>query len=598
MRIEYCNTLVVGAGAAGLNAADELAGRGVDVLLAADSLSGGTSRNAGSDKQTYYKLSLAGDVPDSVSALARDFFAGGGMHGDHARALAARSAAGFLKLAQLGVPFPHNRFGEYVGYQTDHDRSLRATSAGPLTSRFMAEALERSARARGARFADGMRLLSLLTDGEGRLHGALFLRHGDFCAVSARHVVLCTGGAASIFRDTVYPAAQRGALGLALRAGAAGNNLCYWQYGLASLAPRWNVSGSYQQALPAYTDGREEVLSAFLPEEGERLDMVFLKGYQWPFDSRKAGASGRVDLAVAACQAEGKHVYLDFTREGGNPDRLGREGREYLARSGALAGKTPYERLQAMNPEAAAFYRDRGVDLSKEPLEIGLCAQHMNGGLRVDEWWRTTVPGLYAAGETAGVFGPYRPGGSALNETQCGSWRAAVHIASHGGGEAPEGEELFLGAVRQQLEREVRLFSLRGEDRAPLMERLRAGMSACAGILRSKSGMRGHLREVEALLGQGGEALAGTDPEQTADLIDLLHAQRAALSAMLCQADYAGGAGHLTDSQPPEGAAPCADFAFETEGARTCAVPLRPLPEGGGWFERVWKDYREGKVFE
>ena len=131
MRIESCGTLVIGAGAAGLNAADELKKAGADVLLAADDLGGGASLNSGSDKQTYYKLSLAGDAPDSVGSLARSFFSGGSIHGDHAYAMAALSARCFLKLANLGVPFPHNRWGEYVGYQTDHDATQRATSAGP-----------------------------------------------------------------------------------------------------------------------------------------------------------------------------------------------------------------------------------------------------------------------------------------------------------------------------------------------------------------------------------------------------------------------------------------------------------------------------------
>ena len=598
MRIDYCNTLVIGAGAAGLNAADELAARGVNVLLAADRLCGGTSRNAGSDKQTYYKLSLAGDAPDSVGAMARSFFAGGGMHGDHAWVMAAHSAPGFLKLAQLGVPFPHNRWGEYVGYRTDHDETQRATSAGPLTSRMMAEALEKSCRARGVALREGMLLMSILRDGEGRARGALFLQEGEMVAVSARNIVLATGGAAMIYENTVYPDAQRGALGAALRAGAAANNLCYWQYGLASLKVKWNVSGSYQQVLPAYTDGREEALSPFFGSEEELLRMVFLKGYQWPFDARKLEGSSRVDLAVAALLAQGKRVYMDFTRDRfADPvGKLDSEGREYLARSGATQD-TPYRRLEAMNPAAAAFYRDRGIDLSREVLEVSLCAQHMNGGLRIDEWWRTTVPGLYAVGETAGAFGIYRPGGSALNETQAGSRRAAAHIAAHTGGEEPEREELFLAHVRQDMEEALSCFRRKGEDRSAFIQELRRQMSACAGAVRDVAAMKGLLDRVNGLLGQ---PVAGRDAEQTALLLDTLEVQRAALSAMICQSEYAGSAGHaFTPSLRRRADAPnAAEFAFETWRGTTRAVPVRPLPEGGGWFEAVWREYREGNVFE
>ena len=161
MRTLHCNTLVLGAGAAGLNAADELKRLGVDVLLLCDDFQAGTSRNAGSDKQTYYKLGLSGAGGESVQAMAESFFAGGGMHGDHAYAMAALSARSFMKLALLGVPFPHNEWGEYVGYQTDHDATQRATSAGPLTSRMMAEALYESVKARGVRLFTELKTSSI-----------------------------------------------------------------------------------------------------------------------------------------------------------------------------------------------------------------------------------------------------------------------------------------------------------------------------------------------------------------------------------------------------------------------------------------------------
>ena len=138
-------TVIVGSGAAGFNAADSLYRRGnTDVVLLSEDLSFGTSRNTGSDKQTYYKLSLCGSEPDSIRAMAEDLFKGGAVDGDLALIEAALSARSFLKLFDLGVPFPVNRYGEFVGYKTDHDPKRRATSAGPYTSRFMTEFLESS----------------------------------------------------------------------------------------------------------------------------------------------------------------------------------------------------------------------------------------------------------------------------------------------------------------------------------------------------------------------------------------------------------------------------------------------------------------------
>ena len=65
-----------------------------------------------------------------------------------------------------------------------------------------------------------------------------------------------------MYGDSVYPSSQFGASGLAFEAGVKGKNLTEWQYGLASLKPRWNVSGSYMQALPRVVstdkDGKDE----------------------------------------------------------------------------------------------------------------------------------------------------------------------------------------------------------------------------------------------------------------------------------------------------------------------------------------------------
>ena len=127
--------LVVGTGAAGYNAACELKRQGKNVAIVTEGVLTGTSRNTGSDKQTYYKLTLCGGKEDSVSKMAENLFAGGSTDGDNALCEAALSVRCFMHLCQLGVPFPVNRYGEYVGYKTDHDPYERATSAGPLTSK-------------------------------------------------------------------------------------------------------------------------------------------------------------------------------------------------------------------------------------------------------------------------------------------------------------------------------------------------------------------------------------------------------------------------------------------------------------------------------
>ncbi|MBQ1503745.1 MAG: FAD-binding protein, partial [Clostridia bacterium] len=76
------SALVAGSGCAGLAAAVRLAEAGVRTALLTEGLTLGTSRNTGSDKQTYYKMSLSGSEPDSPRAMADDLFAGGAVDGD------------------------------------------------------------------------------------------------------------------------------------------------------------------------------------------------------------------------------------------------------------------------------------------------------------------------------------------------------------------------------------------------------------------------------------------------------------------------------------------------------------------------------------
>ena len=164
MKIIEIPALVVGTGAAGYQAASQLKKGGKQVAIVTEGINMGTSRNTGSDKQTYYKLGLGGDSTDSVRLLAEDLFAGGAVDGDNALCEAALSARCFLHLCELGVPFPTNRYGEFVGYKTDHDPHARATSAGPLTSKFVTQALENQAKNLNIPIYDNIYAVQILKD--------------------------------------------------------------------------------------------------------------------------------------------------------------------------------------------------------------------------------------------------------------------------------------------------------------------------------------------------------------------------------------------------------------------------------------------------
>lgn len=639
VRVLRCNTAVVGTGASGYNAADRLWQLGNrDILIVTENRTGGTSRNTGSDKQTYYKLTLSGGDPDSVREMAETLFSGQCVDGDIALCEAALSAQSFLRLAELGVPFPRNRYGEYIGYKTDHDPRRRATSVGPYTSREMTEKLEASVMAKGIPMLDHTQAVKLLSDGR-KIYGLLCFdaRQPDgeqFLLIHCKNVIYATGGPAGMYADSVYPLGHYGATGLALEAGAIGKNLTEWQYGLASVRPRWNVSGTYMQVLPRVystapdgSDAREFLLT-FFDRPADMLSMLFLKGYQWPFDVRKAAeGSSLIDILVYLESCKGRRVFLDY-RE--NPvwgefhfEDLVPEAYAYLRRAGACFG-TPLQRLRHMNQPAVDFYRDKGVNLETEPLEIALCAQHNNGGLGIDCWWQTNVEGLFAVGEAAASHGVYRPGGTALNAGQVGSTRAAQYICTRRLG-SPEESETAKALSRQAVEEMAALASraLSGSgntDVRELWEEASRQMSICASAIRSRSQIHACRLQVEQWL-ENYPAAVHADPlrlGQVFRLRDMLLSQRAYLGAMENYLEAGGqsrGSALYTDpaGRKPHPSLPDA-FRFRLDDGRMGSLVqevlsasdslrfrwrnVRPIPEDDDFFENVWRGYRENGNIE
>ncbi|MBQ9859086.1 MAG: FAD-binding protein [Clostridia bacterium] len=633
MKTYTYDCVVIGTGAAGYNAACRLQELGRSVAIVTEAVGCGTSRNTGSDKQTYYKLGLGGAITDSVRQMAQDLFAPGSVDGDNALCEAALSARCFFALCEMGVPFPMNRYGEYVGYKTDHDPYARAASAGPLTSKFMTEVLQRRAKALDVPVHSGYLAVEVLKEG-GRVCGLLCVekKSGDFVAFRCGAVVMCTGGPAGIYADSVYPECHTGSTGLALLAGAKAQNLTEWQYGLASIAPRWNVSGTYMQVLPRFVsvdaEGKEhEFLADYFADPYEALSMVFLKGYQWPFDSKKVlTGSSVIDLLVyRECVLKNRRVYLDFTK---NPfgfadiayGRLSEEARVYLEKAEACFG-TPIERLAKMNQPAIELYKGKGLDITKDYLEIALCAQHNNGGVAVDLWWQTSVEGLFAAGECAGTHGISRPGGSALNAGQVGSLRAAQYIARQGNSPVDEASfaAVLTAAVTAQQETLAKVYK-KEDNIDSLIAAAGRRMSNGAAAIRDPAAMTAALAETRSLLATLADTAGVGEPSglyRYYKLRDILVTQSAVLTAML---DYAAVVGDTRgsalyfdkDGSLRQGLEEMFRFTEEdgsTKGRiqETCRDgdgfvcswrPVRPIPEGEIFFENVWRGYREnGNVY-
>ncbi len=646
------NTLVIGSGAAGFNAADRVYALGQqDVALITNGIGRGTSRNTGSDKQTYYKLNMAGAEGDSVQDMAQMLFKGGAMDGDIALAEAASSARCFFRLVELGVPFPHNRYGEYVGYQTDHDTRTRATSVGPLTSRVMTERLEAEVRRKQIPIFDFYQVIAVLTH-DGQAVGILALntrgltdpdkRYALFCATN---IIYATGGPAGIYDASVYPASQAGATGAALEAGVFGKNVTESQYGLASTAFRWNVSGTYQQVLPRYistaADGSDEreFLREYFDTPGQLLSAVFLKGYQWPFDPRKVAGHGSslIDLLVYQEQVvKGRRVFLDYTQNmewgrkaDGSLDftQLSEEAYRYLEASHALCG-TPVERLRIMNEPAVQLYAAHRIDITRDHLEIAVCAQHNNGGLEGNCWWESNIRHFFPIGEVNGSHGIYRPGGTALNSGQVGGLRAAQYSTAMYK-EAPPAPDQVVRQCEQQLAGKIALGNawlqkLAAKETVTAMRcAARKRMSAYGAHVRHAAYIQQAVQEIRQEIQHMDTLIVLSSPYQLPAAFqhyDMLITQYTYLSAML---DYIEKGGDSRGSYlvyradgdiPAEGMDERFTFRLDrglydrqiqriqyqrdNVACRTMWRPVRPIPTENNWFETVWNQYRSGQIIQ
>lgn len=638
--------IIIGSGAAGFQAALRLYQNGErDLAIITENIKSGTSRNTGSDKQTYYKLTLSGNDADSVRNMAEDLFAGQCVDGDQALCEAALSARCFFALTELGVPFPCTEHGEFMGYKTDHDRGRRATSAGPYTSKLMTEALERSVKEKQILILDQMQAIQILTY-MNQVKGILCLDkniHSEpaYKIIWCKNVILATGGPAGMYHDSVYPVSQTGSTGMAFEAGASGKNLTEWQFGMASLNPRWNVSGTYMQVLPSFIstdqDGNDEkeFLLDYFNELPDLLSMVFLKGYQWPFDVNKIfGGSSVIDLLVyQETVLKKRRVFLDYRVNPGNLEKdrdlpyasMIPEAKEYLSQAGAFFG-TPIERLKHMNEPAILFYQDHHVDLFKERLEIAVCAQHNNGGLSTNHLWETNLSGLYAIGEVCASHGVTRPGGTALNAGQVGAVRAAEGIflkkRTHMKEASPSTESGIKERLRIQALDRIRL-SEHAEGNCPLSElwiNASKRMSAAAGMIRNQVQMETALKETEDDICQFMQKAKSPSVSQLSlfyKLYDMLLSQKMYLFAMLDYAKAGGGSrgsALYTDSTGELPGFPgCQTFGelyrcrldqkmhgqevqevTLKEGTPSASRrPVRPLPDVDYFFENQWRIYRE-----
>ena len=661
------NTLVVGAGAAGMNCAVHLyefmTQKGIKdaqkrIAVVTGGIKLGASRMSGSDKQTYYKQGTSPEIPDCAEEFAKTLLAGGCCHGDLALAEGISSLREFSHLVQAGVPFPTDAMGTFIGYKTDHDPAERATSAGPKTSKFMSECLQKQVEAYGIEIFDKQEVAHLPTVGKGRakrIAGLVTIQKSKvtdsdwgLSVFLAENLVLAAGGPGALYKTSVYPQGQIGIHGLAFQAGLAAENITESQFGLASIQFRWNVSGTYMQALPrlystdANGQDEREFLTDVFPTMSKMATDIFLKGYQWPFDPQRIEnlQSSLIDVLVFNETQKGRRVFMDFRRNPiGNASMkkfdikdLEPEAYDYLDKAGAFQA-TPIKRLAHMNPLAIDIYKENGIDLYKEPLEIAVCAQHNNGGFAINKWWESNIPHTFVIGEMAGSHGVKRPGGSALNAGQAGGLRAAEYIANVYGANVAQ----YAGhqkEIDEQLAGLIGKFDAWKESTGltakQAIEEIQYRMTTSGGHIRAAEDAREAMENAKALyqkIQSEGIKLKGRKSIVAATQAEhLALASVGILKAIVELLDQGSGSrgSHLVltdngteihpDITDPATGAPLRfkpenielrqsilriQFDARVQDLFKCTtVTPRPMPTARKAFEPAWQDYRKGKIYQ
>jgi L-aspartate oxidase len=383
--------LVIGSGIAGLRAAISLAGTG-DVLV--------LTKAERSESNTGYAqggIAAAVGADDSPELHARDTMAAGdGLCDERAVRILVEDGPRYVgELIEWGAAFDREPGGRVALGREGAHSVRRVLHARDATGREISRVLWQRVSTLGRiQVIDAARVTDLVVEA-GTCVGAGFVdASGSYRVARARATLLATGGAGQVFRETTNPPIATGdGVAIGFRAGARVADLEFVQFHPTALS----VPGT-----PPF------LLSEALRGEGARL----VNGEGEPFMPRyePAGDLASRDRVSRAMVRESKRT--------GAPVYLS------LAHLDA-------EYVRARFPSIAEACRQAGLDLAKDRIPVSPAAHYVMGGVETDVDGRTSLPGLYAAGEVActGVHGANRLASNSLLEGLVFGARAAGAMA-------------------------------------------------------------------------------------------------------------------------------------------------------------------------
>lgn len=372
------DVLVIGAGAAGLYTAlclpehlqVGLINKNMLPVSASDWAQGG--------------IAAAIAPEDSVALHVQDTLAAGAglCDLDAVKFLVEEASACIDSLVKMGVAFDRTGPDLALTLEAAHSRR-RVLHAADTTGKAVISTLTAKVLSRkNIQLVSPAFALSLWLDETGRCQGISSICGSQVKWLRAKAVVLATGGGGQVFAQTTNPSVSTGdGVAIAWRAGALLRDLEFVQFHPTALstagAPRFLISEAVR---------------------GEGAHLVDSKGYRFAFDSHPSGELAPRDVVSRAIfrhlQKTGEpHVWLDLR-------------------------PIAVDRLRYRFPNIIQVCADWGIDIFSEPVPVTPAAHYWMGGIVADKFNQTSIPGLYAVGETAstGVHGANRLASNSLLE--------------------------------------------------------------------------------------------------------------------------------------------------------------------------------------